>query len=119
MILSAAGAGMQNNLTDRPDDARPGGTGEPESTTDILEQPGALARSLQSLLQMGLGELLIRAATNIFSLAAIVVVVWLAQAYFREPARAQAGAKPVPTALSAELAAAASLPIDESAVGIP
>ncbi len=109
---------MQNNLTDRPDDARPGGTGEPESTTDIVEQPGTLARSLQSLLQMGLGELLIRAATNVFSLAAIVVVVWLAQAYFHEPARAQGGAI-VPTALPPGLAAAVALPVDQGAIGIP
>ncbi len=110
---------MQNKTTDRPDDARPGGTGEPESTTEIAEQPGTLARSLQSLLQMGLGELLIRAATNVFSLAAIVIVVWLAQAYLREPARAQGGGPALPTALPAQLASALALPIDQSAVGIP
>ncbi len=109
---------MQNKTTDRPDDARPRGTAEPDSTTEISEQPGALARSLQRLLQMGLGELLIRAATNVFSLAAIVAVVWLAQAYFREPARAQAGSPAVPTILPANLAAAASLPIDQAAIGI-
>jgi len=109
---------MQNKSADQPD-ARPGGRGEPESTTDTTEQPGALARSLQSLLQMGLGELLIRAATNVFSLAAIVLVVWLAQAYFREPARAHAGGPAVPTALPPALSSAAgSLPIDLSAIGI-
>ncbi len=109
---------MQNKTTDRPDDARSGETGEPESTSDIAEQPGTLARSLQSLLQMGLGELLIRAATNVFSLAAIVIVVWLAQAYLHEPARAQGGPA-VPTTLPAHLAAALSLPVDQASVGIP
>ena len=40
---------------------------------------------------MGLGELLLRAATNIFSVLAIVLVIWLTQMYFRQPAaRAQA-----------------------------
>jgi murein DD-endopeptidase MepM/ murein hydrolase activator NlpD len=109
---------MQNKSTDQPD-ARPRGTGETESTTETTEQPGALARSLQSLLQMGLGELLIRAATNVFSLAAIIVVVWLAQAYFRQPASAQANAPSVPTALPPAMSSAAgALPIDLSSVGI-
>lgn len=109
---------MQNKFPDQPD-ARPRGTGEPESTIETTEQPGALARSMQSLLQMGLGELLIRAATNVFSLGAIVVVVWLAQAYFRQPASAQANAPIVPTALPPALSSAAGpLPIDLSAIGI-
>src|SRR5512143_135 len=110
MILSAAGAGMQNKSKDRSD-ASPCGTGEPASTIETAEQPGALARSLQSLLQMGLGELLIRAATDVFSLAAIVVVVWLAQSYFHQPSRAQAHPPTVATAVPPALSAAAgSLP---------
>jgi murein DD-endopeptidase MepM/ murein hydrolase activator NlpD len=49
-----------------------------------------MARSFQTLLHMGLGEFLLRAATNIFSVAAILIVIWLAHMYFRDPvARAQ------------------------------
>ncbi len=35
------------------------------------------------MLQLGLGEFLLKAATNLFSLIGIVVVIWLAQSYFR------------------------------------
>src|SRR5512146_2015202 len=119
MILSAAGAGMQNKANDMPD-ARPGGTEEPDSTNQTTQQPGTIARSVQSLLQMGVGELLVRAATNIFSVVAIVIVIWLAQAYFRQPVtRAQvAGAQAGPTSLPVEPPSDASVPVDLSAVGI-
>src|SRR5512138_1026061 len=109
---------MQNKTTDRPD-ASPGGTSEQERAFEKTEQPGPLTRSLQSLLQMGLGETLIRAATNVFSLGAIVLVVWLAQSYFRQPTRAQANGAAAPSALPPAVAApSSSLPIDLSSFGI-
>ena len=106
---------MQNKSEDRP-----GGIEEPESTAQSTEQPGTLARSMQSLLQMGLGELLLRAATNIFSILAIIVVIWLTQMYFRQPAaRAQAngGNAADATAVAVEPPAAAA-PDDFSGFGI-
>jgi LysM repeat protein len=76
---------------------------------------------MQSLLQMGLGEPLLRAATHIFSLVAIVTVIWLAQSYFRQPL-AQAGGNPQPpqgpTPLPAAPLAVASAPQDVSSFGI-
>src|SRR5690242_14106768 len=120
MILSAAGAGMQNKSKDSPESLG-GGTEEEESISQSTEQPGILARWTQSLLHMGLGELLLRAATNIFSLLAIAIVIWLAQMYFRQPAaRAQANGSPaaVATIMPDAPASGASAPLDLSSVGI-
>ncbi len=111
---------MQINPTERPD-SDPGGTEDPDFPSRTTEQPGMIARWVQSLLQMGLGDLVVRAATNVFSLGAIVVVIWLAHSYFSRPAGAQinpasSGSTPATTAQPASLA---SLPIDLSAFDIP
>ena len=111
---------MEINPMDRPD-AGSGGTEDPDRTSESTEQPGAVARWTQGLLQMGLGELLVRTATNIFSVGAIVLVIWLAQYYFRQPAARVPGSSetgkggPPP----AQAPAAPSLPFDLSAFGIP
>src|SRR5512142_1312569 len=119
MILSAAGAVMQNQYPEGPQ-ARRGGKEEPDSSPESAEQPGTIARSVQRLLQMGLGEWVVRAATNVFSLAAIIIVIWLAQAYFRQPAaRAQANGAAAPTSVPSALPASGSAPLDPSSVGIP
>ena len=69
---------------------------------------------------MGLGELVVRAATNFFSVAAIVVVIWLAQSYFHQPAPVLPGAvSGGPTVQPPKPAAALSFPIDLSSFGIP
>jgi murein DD-endopeptidase MepM/ murein hydrolase activator NlpD len=80
-----------------------------------------LARLMQGLLHMGLGESLLRAATHVFSVVAVVIVIWLAQTYFRAPAeRAQAsngpsqGLTPMPAAPSPGNA----IPLDTSVSGI-
>ncbi len=110
---------MQIQPTDRPGSGS-GETEEPDSTSQSTEQPGAIARWTQSLLQMGLGELLVRAATNLFSVAAIIIVIWLAQAYFRRPAALASGNLLVSaTALPAASPSIPSLAIDLSAFGIP
>ena len=111
---------MQNKANDLPD-ARPGGTDEPEITIATTEQPGTIARSVQSLLQMGLGELLVRAATNVFSIGAIVIVIWLAQAYFRQPTASTqtAGSKGSPTSLPVQPSTNGSAPVDLASIGIP
>ena len=70
---------------------------------------------------MGLGEILLRAATNIFSLIAIVIVIWLAQMYFRGPAAQTQGsgasAQSQP-AIPVEPSASSKLPLDLSSFGI-
>ena len=81
---------------------------------------GVVTRSIQALLHLGLGEFLLRAATNVLSIAAILVVIWLAHNYFSgSAARAQ------PTSIPAQVltsvpppASSGGLPIDQSAAGI-
>src|SRR5512146_2710560 len=121
MLPSAAGAGMQINPTDRPDSG-PGGTEEPDLASRTTEQPGIIASWVQSLLQMGLGDLVVRAATNVFALGAIVIVIWLSQSYFGHqapPAKANAVSTQGGAVATAQPPSLASLPIDLSAFGIP
>lgn len=110
---------MQNNFKDNPK-TQQGETSESEETSTQIDQPSRLSNWMQSLLHMGLGESLLRAATNIFSLIAIVLVIWLAQMYFRQPAaQAQGNQAPqVPTPLAAAPSQAASSPQDLSSVGV-
>jgi murein DD-endopeptidase MepM/ murein hydrolase activator NlpD len=80
-----------------------------------------VARWVQSLLHMGLGGFLLKAATHVFSIVGIGVVIWLAQTYFRQPAAgADAGRSPLPvvTSLPGEPAPGSALPFDLSASGV-
>jgi murein DD-endopeptidase MepM/ murein hydrolase activator NlpD len=45
---------------------------------------GLMTRGLNLLAQMGLGEAMLRGSTNLFSVMAIVMVLWLAQRYFQQ-----------------------------------
>jgi len=109
---------MQKNLKEKST-AQPGEL-EPKETPST-PKPGRVSNWMQSLIQMGLGESLLRAATNIFSVLAIVIVIWLAQMYFRQPnARAQGNNGPlqVPTpAVEAPQSASTSM-LDLSSFGI-
>ncbi len=110
---------MQNKSKDEPG-ARRGDEDEPQHAPASNEKQGRLSRWTQSLLQMGLGEFLLQAATNVFSIIAIVIVVWLAQIYLRQPgAKTQANAQ---AAEGATQIAAPSLtrniPLDLSSFGI-
>jgi murein DD-endopeptidase MepM/ murein hydrolase activator NlpD len=116
MLLSAAGAGMQNNLKDKPD-APGGGIEKPESHLSSDQQSGTLSRWMQSLLHMGLGEYVLRAAINIFSVVAIGIVIWLAQMYFRQPASGPRSSQAA-TAIPVAPAPASSLVLDLSSFGI-
>ncbi len=64
-----------------------------ESPSNPDNQSGPFSRAVQRMLQLGLGEFLLKAATNLFSLIGIAVVIWLAQSYFR---RAESPASPAP-----------------------
>jgi murein DD-endopeptidase MepM/ murein hydrolase activator NlpD len=95
--------------------------GETENTKKTSDsQPNRASSWMQSLIQMGLGESLLRATTNIFSVTAILVVIWLGQMYFRQPAKAQGNNSPLqsPT-LEAAAPQSASAPLqDLSSIGI-
>lgn len=111
---------MQNNFKDKPR-AQRGEQEEPQDISASAEQPGRLSRWMQSLLQMGLSEFMLRAATNIFSVIAIIVVIWLAQMYFRQPAaKAQANGQPLqgPTPMPAAPPSTSSTSVDLSSFGV-
>lgn len=91
-----------------------------ESSERGHEESGPFGRGLQALLHLGLGEFLLRAATNVFSIAAILVVVWLAHNYFRSAA-AQAQPTAVPATVLTSVPPPAltdSVPLDASTSGI-
>jgi murein DD-endopeptidase MepM/ murein hydrolase activator NlpD len=75
---------------------------------------------IQSLIQMGLGESFLKAATDIFSIAAILIVVWLARTYFNQPFDRTGNSEPPqgPTPVAAAMLPAASAPIDLSSFGV-
>ncbi len=97
-------------------------TGESEpKETSFIPKPSRVSNWMQSLIQMGLGESLLRAATNIFSMLAIVIVIWLAQMYFRQPdAKAQGNGGPLqgPTTAANAPLTTSSPALDLSSFGI-
>src|SRR6188472_4074622 len=48
------------------------------------QRGGLMTRGLNLLAQMGLGEAMLRGSTNLFSVLAIVLVLWPAQRYFQQ-----------------------------------
>lgn len=110
-----------NNNTNKGPQVHPGDLESTGQTTSSLDQPGPLAQSIQTLVHMGLGEFLLRAATNILSLVAILIVIWLAQTYFRDPvaqARASAGTHELPSPVPPSSIQAENIAPDASASGI-
>lgn len=77
---------MQNNFQeDAPDPSERGGKKGQDSTTESpLKQRSFLSRWMSSLVEMGLGEPLLRIGTNLFSIIAIGIVIALVQGYFRQ-----------------------------------
>ena len=65
------------------------------------KEKGTLSRWAETLLQMGLGESMLRVGTSVLSLVAIAVVVWLVQMFFSRTADGQVNAAaaqgPTPT----------------------
>ncbi len=89
---------MPENFNDSPLVPR----GEEERPPDSAAQPistAPLLRWMQRLLQMGLGESLLRAATHLLSGLALLTIIWLLQVYIHQPgAQAQGSGQPQPTA---------------------
>jgi len=79
---------MHNNF--KEDAPNSGGVDEIKPPVEIpntstpVRQPGLFTRWMNSLVQMGLGESMLRIGTNLFSIAAIGVVIFLVQAYYRQ-----------------------------------
>ncbi len=97
---------MTHMQSDFKEDAATPSAGEKIEPTDIpiSEKPGGLfSRLTSSLLQMGLGESLLGISTNVFSVVAIVIVVWLAQSFYRQalhlPGNGTQAAGPAATAV--------------------
>lgn len=106
----------RNNRNDDRNDAN-----RQTSSEGAPEAVGPLTRSIQALLHLGLGEFLLRAATNVLSIAAIVVVIWLARSYFgTSAATAQPTAIPpdVLTSVPPQAQQPGSVPLDASTTGI-
>jgi len=87
---------MMNNMKNNFDETSPGPNETEKSKRGAknsraqARNPGSIARWINSLVQMGLGESLLQVGTNLFSIVAIVIVILLAQAYYRQtPARFQ------------------------------
>jgi murein DD-endopeptidase MepM/ murein hydrolase activator NlpD len=59
----------------------------PEKESAPIRQPSLVSRWMNSLLQMGLGESLLRVSTNLFSILAIAAVILLARAYYQQAPR--------------------------------
>jgi murein DD-endopeptidase MepM/ murein hydrolase activator NlpD len=95
---------MQNK---RREDDRQAGADENRQPAEIpsatKRERGLLSRWMNNLIQMGLGESLLHTGTNLLSILALGIVIWLAQMFYRQapaplavPAAQAAG--PTPTA---------------------
>ena len=71
-------------MQDRRDDSTPNNEGL-QGTSRPERRSRPFTRWMLGLLQMGVGDFLLKAATHIFSLVGIGVVIWLAHTYFRQP----------------------------------
>jgi murein DD-endopeptidase MepM/ murein hydrolase activator NlpD len=113
---------MKNEF--REDSPASSGDSEEAGKTPGFEkkEKGALARWAEMLLQMGLGESLLRVGTSVLSLIVIAVVVWLVQMFLsRTPSRqvnaaAAQGPTPTPVVAVGEVAPEA---LDVDYEGIP
>jgi murein DD-endopeptidase MepM/ murein hydrolase activator NlpD len=56
------------------------------STQTRLERPGFFSRWTNLLLRMGLGEALLRGATHVLSILALIGVIWLTQSLYKQRA---------------------------------
>jgi murein DD-endopeptidase MepM/ murein hydrolase activator NlpD len=72
---------MQNDFNNEtPNDNK----GQTSSQTGTPRRMGLLGRWMNALVQIGLGESLLRIGTNVFSVVAIIIVVLLVQAFYRQ-----------------------------------
>jgi murein DD-endopeptidase MepM/ murein hydrolase activator NlpD len=77
---------MQNNFNEESSTSTKSdkNKGQADASSAPSRRPSLIARWMNSLVQMGLGESLLRVGTNLFSIVAITIVILLAQAYYRQ-----------------------------------
>ena len=82
---------------------------------------GILARFIETLIGIGLGESLLRAGTAVLSVILLVVVIWLVRLFYAQDAKAEAGANAPITAPTVAVEGIASVPQEEADAfgGIP
>ena len=93
-----------------------------EVSTTRKKENGWLSRWTEALLQMGLGESMLRVGTSALSLIAITAVIWLVQMFYSQAPDAQinAAAAQEPTSTPAvEIAEVAPAVVEVDYVGIP
>ena len=83
---------MQKDFKEDPPSFRKeAGPARAENSPTPNQSPGVVARWVNSLIQMGVGESILRLGTNILSILAIAVVVWLVQIFYRQTPRLASG----------------------------
>jgi murein DD-endopeptidase MepM/ murein hydrolase activator NlpD len=93
-----------------------------EVSTNEKKGKGWLPRWTEALLQMGLGESMLRVGTSVLSLVAIAAVVWLVQMFYRQAPDAQVNTAAAvgPTAIPAvDMEEVAQVAVDVDYEGIP
>lgn len=93
-----------------------------EVSTTRKKEKSWLARGTETLLQMGLGESMLRVGTSVLSLVVIAAVIWLVQMFYKQAPDAQvniaAAQGPTPTPI-VEIEEVAPVALDVDYVGIP
>ena len=113
---------MNNEFREDP----PVSSGEAKEPGDVstskIKEKGALSRWAETLLQMGLGESMLRVGTSLLSLVVIAAVIWLVQMFYSQASDAQVNAAaaqgPTPTP-SVEFGEVAPVAVDVDYMGIP
>jgi len=97
------------------------GTHNESGSTNKSNEKGLISRWAEALLQMGLGESLMRIGASVLTLVVIAVVIWLAQMFFKQPVPSQASAAEGsnPEAIPAVEMDTVAAPIDIAYEGIP
>ncbi len=98
----------------------PNNSSDNSKTNGGEKQSGQFTSWIQNLFQIGLGDSLLHTVTNVFSIFAIIAVIWMVEMYFHQ-SRVQAQANsdanaPTPMILPT---ANSTVPVDLSSVGVP
>ena len=113
---------MNNEFREDPpvssgNDQEPG-----EVSTTKIKEKGTLSRWAESLLQMGLGESMLRVGTSLLSLVVIAAVIWLVQMFYGQApdAKVNAASAQGPTPMPVvEIEEVSSSAVDAEYEGIP
>ncbi len=92
---------MNDEIRERPSASSADAKESADTPTSKEKEKNTLSRWTDALLQMGLGELLLRVGTSLLTLIVIAVVLWLVQMFFSQASDAQVNAAaangPTPT----------------------